>query len=100
MRTREGNGTINLINKVPKTGGYVDSSGLFSAKVRYFGYLTDVGGGGIGLASTASHSALDVSKDSGFNDLGAFLVRAASVSDTGSTAALLGVGILVLGAAR
>ena len=56
--------------------------------------------GGVGRASPASHSAFDVLKDSGFNDLGAFLVRAAYVSDTGSTAVLLGFGSLVLGATR
>ena len=56
--------------------------------------------GDIGLASPESHSDLDVSKDSGFNDLGAFLLRAASVVDTGSIDVLLGVGSVVLGAAR
>ncbi len=79
--------------------GYVDSSELSDANVLMFGYST-MGGIEEGIVESESGYNFDRSKKSSSSQIGAFLVRATSVPDTGSTAALLGAGVAALAFAR
>ena len=79
--------------------GYVDSSELSDANVLMFGYST-MGGIEEGIVESESGYNFDRPKKSSSSQIGAFLVRATSVPDTGSTAALLGAGVVALAFAR
>ena len=79
--------------------GYVDSSELSDANVLMFGYST-MGGIEEGIVESESGYNFDRSKKSSSSQIGAFLVRATAVPDTGSTAALLGAGVVALAFAR
>ena len=78
--------------------GFVDSSALSDADARQFGWSLIVGEEA-GFVRPASQTNWDTGKGITDSDVGSFLVRA-SVPDTGSTAALLGVDVFVLAAAR
>ncbi|MDG2253943.1 MAG: VPDSG-CTERM sorting domain-containing protein [Opitutaceae bacterium] len=78
--------------------GYVDSSALWYADARQFGW-SEILATNYGYVRPASSTAWDATKATTNSSVGAFLVRT-SVPDTGSTAALLGVGVVALAAAR
>ena len=75
--------------------GHVDSSALSNAHTRQFGWAN---GSFVGYVRPDSETYYDNIKGGSNVFVGAFLVR--SVPDTGSTAALLGVGVAALAAAR
>lgn len=77
--------------------GYVDSSELSNAHARQFGWETNPN---LGYVRPADSNAWDKAKDVSNAQIGAFLVRANAVPDTGSTAALLGAGVVALAFAR
>ena len=79
--------------------GYVDSSSLSNADARQFGWTIYVGEQA-GYVRPASNTGFDAGKGATNSLVGAFLVRATAVPDTGSTAALLGVGVVALSFAR
>ena len=77
------------------TYGFVDSSELTDGYRILFGYTYD---GDARVTPAESGNYMD--KNSKGGSTGSFLVRATSVPDTGSKAALLGVGVVVLAFAR
>ena len=84
--------------------GHVDSSHLSVTDARSFGWslIDDLGvEANKGWVRPVSDPLLiDASKDYTNSKLGSFLVRATSVPDTGSTAALLSLGVVALAFAR
>ena len=97
---------VNYLGSTYATGeesayvvGYVDSSGLSNADARQFGWTTYLGEEA-GYVRRASNTGFDAGKGATNSLVGAFLVRATAVPDTGSTAALLGAGVVALAFAR
>ena len=94
---------INLLGSTyayeggPYVVGYVDSSGQVKADARQFGWIT---GSSLGYIRPVADDYWDYPKGATNPYAGAFLVRATSVPDKGSTAALLGLGVAALAAAR
>ena len=99
------------------TKGFIDSDSEEQAQWVAFGFdicdiVTDCVGSDsdvmMGYSSLPAHPIYQERKEDGFDDTGAFLVRATSVPDTGSsavpdtgsTAALFGVGVAALAFAR